>query len=226
MDRVCTIHIGLHKTGSTTIQNMLAAEEGNLRGLGLYLPKAGRNGSAAAHHLLAWELNRRPGFAGSRYFDELAREIAAAGSPDRIILSSEDFSTRIHSPQAMTRLRKRIRRLGYRLRILAYVRPQETAVHSMYTQRSKMLRVDSDFNSFWRQAIGGLRFDYDKRFDHLFNAKAIELSVYPFGRELIAGGLCRHFLRVIGAPQHALEGFLEPPAANVSPGPRTIAAAV
>src|SRR4051812_1580029 len=99
MDRPCFIHIGLHKTGSTSIQKMLASREDWLGSLGLYVPKTGRTGSQG-HHLLAWELSRRHGFSGSAQFDALKRELREAGFPARVVLSSEDFSSRIHDRKA------------------------------------------------------------------------------------------------------------------------------
>src|SRR6266540_6893551 len=99
----CIVHIGLHKTGSTSIQKMLVENECWLRNHGIYVPKAGR---ALGHgdRLLAWELNRRPGFGGSAQFDALSHELGEANFPDKIVLSSEDFSSRIHAPKVIARL--------------------------------------------------------------------------------------------------------------------------
>jgi hypothetical protein len=226
MDLICTVHIGLHKTGSSTLQNMLAAEEPRLQGHGIYLPKAGRHGNAIAHHLLAWELNRRPGFKDSRHFDALAGEIENRHFPARILLSSENFSTHMHNPRIMGRLRKKIERLGYRLRIIAYVRPQETAVHSLYTQRLKMLKINDTFDAFWPKAIRGERFDYDERFAFLLSTEEVDLRIFPFGRATVEKSICRQFLSAIDIPAEALGDFSEPPPANVSPDPKTIAAAL
>ena len=57
MTRTCHIHIGLHKTGSTTIQKMLAAESARLSSCGFYVPRTGLNESRVAHHLIAMEAN-------------------------------------------------------------------------------------------------------------------------------------------------------------------------
>jgi hypothetical protein len=226
MDRICTVHIGLHKTGSTSIQKMLAAEESRLRECGIVYPKTGRNGPEGAHHLLAWELNRKPGFDGSTHFNALADELESAKWPDRVILSSENFSAHIDRPRLMARLRRKIERLGYRLRIIAYVRPQEAALQSLYTQKLKALKLSHDFETFWPKAIRSAGLNYEIRFASALDLLGQDLRVFPFCRDVTAQGLCRHFLRAIDAPLDALAGFVEPPPANVSPGPRMIAAAL
>ena len=53
MKGTCHIHIGLHKTGSTSIQKMLAAEHGRLAAAGFYCALTGRNQSGVAHHFHA-----------------------------------------------------------------------------------------------------------------------------------------------------------------------------
>src|SRR3954465_771413 len=58
MRGTCHIHIGLHKTGSTSIQKMLAAEKARLSACGFYVPGTGLNESGVAHHLLAKGLGR------------------------------------------------------------------------------------------------------------------------------------------------------------------------
>src|SRR5438874_9962524 len=120
MGRICFVHIGLHKTGSTSIQKMLAGREAWLQEQGFHLPRAGRD-FAHGHHELAWELNRKRGFAGSAQFDALSCEVEEANFPERIILSSEEFSSNIHLPRVVARLKRKIGRLGYRLHVIAYI---------------------------------------------------------------------------------------------------------
>jgi hypothetical protein len=225
MKRSCIVHIGPHKTGSTSIQKMLADNDGWVRNFGLYVPRTGR-AFGQGHHLLAWELNRRAGFSGSEQFDALSHELANANYPDRIVLSSEEFSSRIHLPKVIARLRRKVERLDYQLRIVGYIRPQETAVQSMYTQRLKIWAVTSDFDTFWPTAIGNRRLNYEKRFAALLEARNIQVNMYPFCRDTVGQGLCRHFLSVLGIPPDALANFIEPPPSNVSPGPKTVAAAI
>jgi hypothetical protein len=218
----CHVHIGLHKTGSTSIQKMLAAEASRLGAHGFYAPQTGLNEAGIAHHLLAEEVNRQVS-AGSPQFAALANEMEAKGWPENVVLSSEAFCSRIHKPRVVARLREEIDRLGYDLAVTAYVRPQETAIHSFYTQKIKMWAVRSDFAGFWPRIVDNITWDYERRFAALFDA-GIDLRIFPYSPSLVAQGLCRHFLAAVGLPEEALEGFAEPPRVNVTPGPTAIAA--
>jgi hypothetical protein len=222
MKGTCHIHIGLHKTGSTSIQKMLAAEHGRLAAAGFYCASTGRNQSGVAHHFLAEEVNRRPR-SGSSLFEALESEVEAQGWPPNVVLTSEAFCTRIHHPRVVARLKELSERLGYRPRVMAYVRPQETAIHSVYTQRLKMWTFKGDFESFWPRVIDDIAWDYEQRFGALFDSD-VEVSILPFSRRVIIEGVCRNFLSALGLPQSSLNGFIEPARANVSPGPKAIAA--
>lgn len=222
MDRHCFIHIGLHKTGSTSIQKMLASREEWLGSLGLYVPKTGRTGSQG-HHLLAWELSRRHGFSGSAQFDALKRELREAGFPARVVLSSEDFSSRIHDRKAIARLERKVRRLGYEPRIVCYVRPQEAAIQSIYTQKAKTWSITAGFSEYWPKSIRSLQFDYNRRFEALLSSESLSSRFFPFSQTTIEQGICRHFLLALGVPAHQLVGFVEPSPSNPTPGPATMA---
>src|SRR6202022_3469950 len=72
----CFIHIGTHKTGTTSIQHLLSRNSSALRQMGYYYPDAGRLELHPGHHNLAW------GISGDRRFrddygtiDDLIREV-------------------------------------------------------------------------------------------------------------------------------------------------------
>ncbi|MFL5259929.1 MAG: hypothetical protein ACJ8AS_09255 [Hyphomicrobiales bacterium] len=222
MTRTCHIHIGLHKTGSTTIQKMLAAESARLSSSGFYIPRTGMNESRVAHHLIAMEANGEAAGRPSQ-FETLASELDAAHWPENVILTSEGFSARMHEPEVLSRLRTEIERMGYRPRVIVFVRPQEGAIHSFYTQKLKMWTYKGTFDRYWSRALAKPGWDYEQRFAALFDS-GITFRVLPFSRKLIAQGLCRQFLLAAGLPEKALDGLVEPTPSNVSPGPRAIAA--
>jgi hypothetical protein len=220
--RTCHIHIGLHKTGSTTIQKMLAAESTRLSSCGFYVPRTGLNESRVAHHLIAMEANGET-TGGPSQFETLASELDAAHWPENVILTSEGFSARIHEAEVLSRLRTEVERMGYRPRVIVFVRPQEAAIHSFYTQKLKMWTFKGTFERYWSRALAKPGWDYEQRFAALFDS-GIDTRVLPFSRTLIAQGLCRQFLLTAGMPEEALNGLAEPPPSNMSPGPRAIAA--
>src|SRR4029078_1944740 len=96
----------------------------------------GRNQSGVAHHFLAEEVKRRPR-SGSSLFEPLESEVEAQGGPPNVALTSEAFCTRIHHPRVVARLKELSERLGYRPRVMAYVRPWGRALHLGYTTRRK-----------------------------------------------------------------------------------------
>ena len=57
--RTAFVHVGTHKTGTTSLQSMLAANAKILRAAGVLVPLAGRvERGSAGHHNVAWELLR------------------------------------------------------------------------------------------------------------------------------------------------------------------------
>ena len=52
--RIIWLHIGVHKTGTTSIQTALARHRDLLRTHGVYVPKAGTVDRCSGHHAIAW----------------------------------------------------------------------------------------------------------------------------------------------------------------------------
>jgi hypothetical protein len=201
---------------------MLAGERARLSSCGFYVPRTGLNESRVAHHLIAMEANGEA-TGGPSQFERLASELDAANRPENVILTSEGFSARMHEPEVLANLRTQIERMDYRPHVIAFVRPQEAAIHSFYTQKLKMWTFKGTFERYWSRALAKPGWDYERRFAALF-ASGMNLRVLPFSRRLIAEGLCRQFLLAVGMPEGRLEGLVEPPPSNMSPGPRAIAA--
>jgi hypothetical protein len=181
MQRLCFIHAGLHRTGTTSLQAVLALNEGGFRERGLYVPATGRLWAQyAGHHNVAWEL------IGWEKFDPalgtlegLSAELAACGYPSACI-SSEDFEFLHNRPQDMRRLNDAIRSAGYEPRIVMYVRPQVEYCESAYAKIREQ-GFDLDFTSYVAEVLregtsSGILFDYDAllaRFAAVFGAATL-----------------------------------------------------
>ncbi len=223
--RTCHLHIGLHKTGSTTLQTMILANHARLAAHGIYVPRTRTDGYARAHHQLAWELlgqKTRDVAAGG--FDELRTELAARAMPDDILVSSEDFEWCLASRPRLRRLRNVFTEMGYRLRLIAYVRPQIASINSVYAQVTKTLSNTAGFEAFVADAIGLRRFDYASALLPLLDMKRIEVAFLPFNREAVKRGISQDFLAALGLDEAAIAGMDIPDAKNVRPGPKTVAA--
>jgi len=223
--RTCHLHIGLHKTGSTTLQTMVLANHGRLDRQGIYVPRTRTDNYTRAHHQLAWELlGKKSRGVVPGGFDELKKELAARGMPDDILVSSEDFEWCLANKGGLRQLRKVFAEMGYRLRLIAYIRPQIASINSVYAQVTKTLSSAVDFDTFVADAIALRRFDYASTLLPLLDMKRLDVVFRPFNRETMQKGIAQDFLSTLGLDDAAIAGMDIPHPRNVRPGPKTVAA--
>lgn len=131
--RSCIIHVGTHKTGTTSLQIFVQENVRALQTAGLYVAQSGRLGALPGNHELAWELL---GGTSGPLFARLVEELQA--SPSRTaLLSSEDFSLLYAHPRTLDSLANRLRSIGYDPKIVLYLRAQAPYIESMYVERIK-----------------------------------------------------------------------------------------
>jgi hypothetical protein len=147
-----TLHIGSTKTGSTSIQDMLAANRALLKEHGVLYPSSlGKS----THHVIPVyavggyrnsELHRKVGVHKPEDYKPFATSAPAAFRaeveemrPEHIIISSEHLQSRIYEPAQFTRLRTLLAPAltERKLEIVVYLRPQIEHLVSLY---STMLR--------------------------------------------------------------------------------------
>jgi hypothetical protein len=134
----CFVHAGTHKTGTTAIQRFLAGNGEALARAGLYYPQAGRrSGALPGHHGLVAEL--RSGAHPSPDAGTLAAVTAeiARVRPERACLSAEGFSALHEREDALVALRDALAAIGYRPRVVLYVRAQDEYAESFYAELVK-----------------------------------------------------------------------------------------
>ncbi len=86
------LHIGTHKTGSTSLQFFLHRADAALRERGVLYPRAGRSERLwFAHHALAWEVLKTAEAPKEDVWRALKAEIEA-WTGEKVVLSCEDFS--------------------------------------------------------------------------------------------------------------------------------------
>ena len=160
------VHIGTHKTGTTSIQAFLGANEAAFAESGIVLPKTGRSDPRfASQPNIAWELLDDPRFdTRGGTFDELLAEIAASKSP-KACISAEDLDTLHLYPGALERLACGFRSIGYEPRAVVYLRPQVDYCESLYAElarggwRIALSEILDDVSS--QTPSYAARFDYD-----------------------------------------------------------------
>jgi hypothetical protein len=125
------LHIGLHKTASTTLQNFLKNNKNVLFKFGYLYPESGMVYSG--NHNLAWHLSEDKRYR-TQYgsWDDLHTEIAAT-SVDNIILSSEDFE--ILKPPKIKLLKSELK--PDHVKVIVYIRRQDALIQSVYAQQVK-----------------------------------------------------------------------------------------
>ena len=118
--KIAVMHIGTHKTGTTSLQSMIARNDTYFADQGLFYPTVGRAGDG--HHNLAWELNGDerydPSFGS---FDDLIDELRQA-KPRAVLISSEDFEYLHLRPESLRNFRRRLSRLGYKTHVIVVLR--------------------------------------------------------------------------------------------------------
>lgn len=201
MPRNLIVHIGLAKTGSTSIQRMLFELRGALARYGIFIPATGCPPRLCCHnnvaHSLSGAADYRPHLGG---WAELTTEIATATSRT-ILISAEAFTTD-HNSGIVDRLAQLAASKDLHTRILAYIRPQHELLESGYSHfiatrmgtatfdeyvANKQRHNDLDFNSIlkpWRDAFTG------------------GVSVFPMERSRMPKGLLSHFLEALGVATH------------------------
>lgn len=132
-DRVALIHIGTHKTATTSLQLFFDLNKDALATTGIYLPRAGRYGELSGNHGMAWDMIET---GMSPEFDKLLTELATADCRTAL-LTSEDFSLLHARPGALQLMSDGLRSAGYKPVIAVYLRPQAVFAESMYVERVK-----------------------------------------------------------------------------------------
>jgi hypothetical protein len=185
--KIAVMHIGTHKTGTTSLQSMIARNETYFADQGLFYPTVGRAGDG--HHNLAWELNGDerydPSFGS---FDDLLNELRQA-KPRAVLISSEDFEYLHLRPESLRNFRRRLSRLGYKTHVIVVLRQPPDYLESLYFELQKY-GLEEEFDGFRGRALaeGGIAFrgwdfrlNYNQlvpRFAAVFGRRAMSVLRY------------------------------------------------
>jgi len=129
------IHVGPHKTGSTTIQHAIDGHRGALREQGLLYPKCGRGTVAPEQH---WEFGEAVLHADTAALDQFITDIDAeieAAQAERILISTEVLSRKYVTAQDLARIPQMFPKAN---RVwVALLRRQDTLASSLYAEQLK-----------------------------------------------------------------------------------------
>jgi len=220
MPRQLILHIGLSKTGSSSIQRVLAGQRDALTAQGVFYP---RTPGWENHQLLPasivadpnalWDVH--PGtWEGMKPEARLAlfREQFAAemdGMPaetTRCVISAEQCASLLNTDDDVGRLAALLRRWFDPIRVVAYLRRQDKHAASAYTQNLRVgILADPKLPDGGPREL--LQYDYGGLLDRWARAFG-ESAMVPriFEREALTGGdAVQDFLNIAGISLDALD---------------------
>ncbi len=230
------IHIGLHKTGTTTLQRFFAHNEKVFNKHGYFFPHACRENKAdqIIHSNLSWELMNHGMFDPALgTFQELLGEISRGTKQQRWILTGEGLS-RLPKPAKLLKPFQ-----DHPLTLIVYVRDPVEAAPSLYSEQLKAGCIDT-FHPWivrksarwlnhdqilepWRRAVAAQETDDPSDappwwLGWLKPRKApmrlIERTLQP--DKLHKGSLVEDFLSLL-EPRRDLAGLTQPPTEHHNP---------
>ncbi|HUB49103.1 MAG TPA: hypothetical protein VMB73_29355 [Acetobacteraceae bacterium] len=228
--RSAILHIGTEKTGTTTLQHMLAARRTELMEFGFCFAAAPGCANHVALALFAAPENmpgdydipskQEGGFDEAMFARHFSAELAAL--PDHahtVIYSSEFCHSRLIEDSQVAKLAVLLRRHFASVRVLVYLRRQDELACSMY---STLLRIgDTGLELLPNvpnagDALNNLRdltwahyFDYEgllDRYARAFGKHCIEPRIFAPDR-FVGGNLVSDFLAACGLPDWLGEGM-------------------
>lgn len=223
--RTIFVHIGTHKTGSTSIQHFLTHHADELAREGISFPAAGR--FLFGHHHVAWELGHDPRLQGHTGHVQRLLEELRDGSPDVAIVSSEDFEYLARYPVSLGGFVSGLRAIAWEpvfvvffrerwsyLESLAAALANHGVTHSQAWYREQVDRNDAVLvkDDWW--------FDFDRQ---RFVSTWSEITAAPIiALEYDSGpggaGVLPAFLRAVGASDGLIEASRAWPRLNARAG--------
>jgi hypothetical protein len=193
--RLCYLHVGPHKTGTTSIQWFLQENRAELLEHGYFVPES--ETKRGAHHTLA------EGLAGLDVGEHrqplVERSIAGiAETPAQaVIISSEALEGLFRNQQHTRAFFNQMAELNLQVKLILFPRNQPQWINSSYASTIKSFRRSDSFESC------ALRFaeSPDARFSRwidLAETHGTELIAHPFSKETLRRGVIPEFLRSIG----------------------------
>lgn len=223
------LHIGAPKTGSTSIEAFLLANEAALSERGAALPRSTGRASAVGLTLYAQSVWRRSGqrkangLADRRGFldhrarlsDALIAEAAGLRKThDVMLFSTETLWALLRTKAEVARLGRLMREIADETRVIVYLRRQDRFALSLYATQARFGRVRPfQFPSLWQDRM----YRYAERLAQwaaVFGPDALQVRPFEPG-QLKDGDLLSDFAEQAGLGP--IERFARPDPANPAP---------
>lgn len=226
MKKTVYIHIGPHKTGTTTIQQGLALNKISLSRQRVLAPRTGRPYPGnAGNHNLSWELripNSRVYNPKHGTWKDLLDEIKENRRVRKIILTSEDFC--LLDEGAIQKIREYLS--DYQVKVIIYLRRQDEAHQSLWVEFAKNranLPIVGSFIEWLEEYDFAIRnynyLDIVSKWESFFSQENIIPKI--FDPNTFKPSLFHDFLSLCNIQA---KDVITPKHTNISPGVKTIEA--
>lgn len=217
-NRTLFLHIGWHKTGTTSIQSFLRSNRETLeQNAGFYYPRTGQRGDA--HHVLAKSIiGHSP--ADPAPWQTLANELTETSDWKTAVISSENLH---RASDTELELISNTLAGDWRLRAICYLRRPDECLESLFAEIIKSGQFDGSWADFDAGANHPrLYLDVIRRWRNQLGEDAV--VVRPFDQSAWKGGdLYIDFFESIGLPGAEQEaGIVIPARSNARPDTVTL----
>jgi hypothetical protein len=228
--RRLVLHIGTHKTGSTTLQHLCWRNRDQLLKSGWLYPSNGRpkHGFRPGHHYLSFGLAegsaaQRPDWAKQITTDDIVDEWKKlmeeiSGYPDKnIVLSSEAIGI---CKENAIRIIKDFTS-DFTVTVVIYLRNPLSYLISSYKQRVKKTGYTGNFREYAEKIIsGGFYSGILERWSAVFGKDNINIRLYD--KVCNSSGLVYDFFKILDLPESVIRTLPRDLRLNVSPNDNTI----
>lgn len=221
LDRTIWLHIGFHRTGTSTIQYGLMINEGLLRDSDILFPKSARFNNRAHHNIRHELMNTQKLDSDKGKIKELIDEIGTSNAK-KVIISSEGLC--LLPPKKIGEFVKILSSVG-KIKVIAFIREQTEFYQSWYALRVKRHGFKGDFKDFYdtftKEEYPWIDGNYYKRLEPWSEMCGQDnLIIKIFEKSFITDHLFYEFLRTCEID--GVEKFKIPKNQNKSPGLETI----
>ena len=232
IQRTVVLHVGMHKTASTYVQRRLRKNRRLLRSNGLFLPTRRKQDNLLLDAL-----------AQERWKPWKRRLERAEARNCNLLVSHEALSCSLHQPSSDgwtprgMWLEQQLKRRGWKLKVIGFIRDQESYLNSRYTQLVKRLSVRCDFSTYIEKVMKGNTIsecDLITLFGWLKQSPGVEAVMIPFGTTRDQQGHplpsrpdpFRQLLHELALPEVMISQCKSAPSLNQQPGRLGVALAL
>lgn len=224
------IHIGMPRTGSTSLQFVLANLRPRLIERGVLYPEvkpASFPWTAPNHQPFGETLDgRRPAHERAECLAQLSDALATTQA-DTVILSYEDFAQQQRRFGVPETLRAALARHGFAMEVAVVVKAPSEHLNSLYTHRAQLIQERRSFAEFAERYWRSGRFDYHALIEPWLAAAEGRVTALPLRDRRSEAPLIARFIGGLGLDDRIgdLIGAAESTLVdNRSPGPIVVEA--